>query len=132
MGCVCLNLAEATPKCEGNRALLCSPRQPNATAGVNPKDQYCSWEQNSVQLLQSQYLQSFMDVFTHLCFWRVPPEQSQLPGIPPLLPLGATVEHFLLVLDPAQALLLSCTFHGVLLHTQAQLRPDLSSAASWS
>lgn len=70
------------------------------------------------------------DVGTDLCFWRVPPEQSQLPGVSPPLPPGATVEYFLS--DPAQALLLSCTFLGVLLRVWVQLRPDLSSAASWS
>lgn len=53
-------------------------------------------------------------VFTHLYFWRVPPEQSQLPGISLLHPPGATVEYFLFVLGPAQALLFSCTFLGVL------------------
>lgn len=72
------------------------------------------------------------DVVTDLCFWRVPLEQSQLPGVSPLLPPGATVEYFLFLSDPAQALLLSCTFLGVLLHVRVQLRPDLSSAASWS
>lgn len=64
------------------------------------------------------------DEFTRFCFWRVPPEQS-------LLPAGASVEHFV-SLGSSSGTVNSAARLGVLLHIQVQVRPDLSSAASWS
>lgn len=74
------------------------------------------------------------DAFKDLCCWTesllsIPSALGLLPCLPP----GATVKYLLLPSGPAQASLPSCTFFGMLLHTQIRLdRPNLSSAANWS